>query len=152
MAFPRNINQLCTPSFVYFILSVVGIIITIFQNMGHTNIYCLGSLTCNVPSTIMIFIIKVVYILFWTWILNLMCKDGYTNIAWFLVLLPFVLLFWIVGMVAINQMKNKKEHMMNAPGGNPHPGQEGILQHTMDAFSLIEGHGRRPPKKWLRRI
>jgi hypothetical protein len=145
MAFPRNINQLCTPSFVYFILSVVGIIITIFQNMGHTNIYCLGSLTCNVPSTIMIFIIKVVYILFWTWILNLMCKDGYTNIAWFLVLLPFVLLFWIVGMVAMNQMKNKKEHMMNAPGGDPHPGQEGILQPSMEGF-------RKTPKKWLRRI
>ena len=64
-----------------------------------------------------------------------MCKDGYTNIAWFLVLLPFVLLFWIVGMVAMNQMKNKKEHMINAPGGDPHPGQEGILQPSMEGYS-----------------
>ena len=136
MAFPRNINELCTPSFVYFILSVVGIIITIFQNMGNTNIYCLGSLTCNVPSTILIFIIKVVYILFWTWILNLMCKDGHKNIAWFLVLLPFVLLFLIVAMVAMNQRKNRKEHMMNsAPGGDPHPGQESILKPGMEGYN-----------------
>jgi len=86
----------------------------------------------------MIFIIKVVYILFWTWILNLMCKDGYTNIAWFLVLLPFVLLFWIVGMVAMNQMKNKnkKENMSNfIGGGDSHSGQEGIQQASMEGYS-----------------
>ena len=101
MVFPRNINQLCTPSFVYFILSVIGIIITIFQNMGHTNIYCLGNLTCNVPSTIMIFIIKVVYILFWTFILNSLCKAGYKEVSWFLVILPLLLFFVILGLIII---------------------------------------------------
>ena len=60
------------------------------QNMGNSRIFCLGNFSCRVPSTIAVFIFKLVYILFWTWILNLMCKDGHTNIAWFLVLLPFI--------------------------------------------------------------
>jgi len=41
---------------------------------------------------------KVLYILFWTWVLNLMCKGGYKNVAWFLVLLPFVLFFVVLGL------------------------------------------------------
>lgn len=109
MAFPRSVNQLCTPSFVYLVLSVIGIIVTIFQNMGNTNKYCLGNLTCNVPSTVAIFIMKIICILFWTWILNLICNDGHKNIAWFLVLLPFILMFLVVGMVAMNQNKNKNK-------------------------------------------
>jgi H+/Cl- antiporter ClcA len=113
MAFPRKLNQLCTPAFVYFVLSVVGIIVTIFQNMGNTNKYCLGTLTCNVPSTIIIFVMKIICILFWTWVLNLMCNDGHKNIAWFLVLLPFILIFLAVGMVSMNQKKKKREGMKN---------------------------------------
>ena len=113
MAFPRSVNQLCTPSFVYLVLSVIGIIVTIFQNMGNTNKYCLGSFTCDVTSTVAIFIMKIVCILFWTWILNLMCKDGHKNIAWFLVLLPFILIFSIVAIVSFDQMKRKREGMKN---------------------------------------
>jgi hypothetical protein len=55
--------------------------------------------------------VKVVYIMFWTWVLNLMCKDGHTGIAWFLVLLPFVLLFVILGSVMMYQKDKKKEGM-----------------------------------------
>jgi len=122
MAFPRKLNQLCTPAFVYFVLSFVGIIVTIFQNMGNTNKYCLGSLTCNVPSTVAIFIMKIIGILFWTWVLNLMCNDGHKNIAWFLVLLPFILMFLVVGMVSMNQKKKQKEGMTKGKspcGSNP---------------------------------
>jgi H+/Cl- antiporter ClcA len=128
MAFPRKLNQLCTPAFVYFVLSVVGIIVTIFQNMGNTNKYCLGGLTCNVPSTIIIFIMKIICVLFWTWVLNLMCNDGHKNIAWFLVLLPFILIFLAVGMVSMNQKKKQKEGMTSSPCASgtcpskkPHP-------------------------------
>jgi uncharacterized membrane protein len=34
-----------------------------------------------------------------------MCKDGHTGIAWFLVLLPFVLLFVIISLVMMSQKK-----------------------------------------------
>jgi hypothetical protein len=97
MAFPKSVKQLCTPAYIYFLLSVIGIIIAIIQNVGNSGVYCLGSMSVPVSSTIMVFVVKVIGILFWTWILNLMCKDGHKEIAWFLVLLPFVLLFFMMG-------------------------------------------------------
>ena len=108
MAFPNKLSQLCTPSYVYFIISVLGIAISVIQNIGNNKKYTLGMFSCRVPSCIAIFIIKVIYIFFWTWILNLMCKDGHSSIAWFLVLLPFVLLFLIMAMAVLYQKKNKE--------------------------------------------
>ena len=109
MAFPNKLNQLCTPSLVYFVISVIGLAMAVIQNLGNNNRYNLGSFSCQVPSCMAIFIIKVVYVLFWTWILNLMCRDGHVEIAWFLVLLPFILLAIVIGLVMVNQKKSKKE-------------------------------------------
>jgi predicted permease len=105
MAFPTNLKQLCTPSYVYFIISVLAIAIAVVQNIGNSKTYTFGSFSCNVPSCMLIFVLKIVYIVFWTWILNLMCKDGHTGIAWFLVLFPFVLLFVILSLVMMRQKK-----------------------------------------------
>lgn len=109
MAFPNKLSQLCTPSLVYFVISVVGLAMAVVQNLGNKHHYSLGSFSCQVPSCMAIFIIKIVYVLFWTWILNLMCRDGHDEIAWFLVLLPFILLAIIIGIVMMNQKKNKGE-------------------------------------------
>lgn len=115
MAFPNKLSQLCTPSYVYFILSVLMLVMSAVQNMGNSTRYDLGMYSCRVSSCITVFIAKIIYILFWTWILNLMCKDGHTGIAWFLILIPFILLFIILGLVMMNQKKNKnrKEGMCN---------------------------------------
>jgi ABC-type xylose transport system permease subunit len=94
MAFPRKLKELCTPAFIYFLLSVIGIVATVVSNLGgRNNMYTLGHFSTPVPNTWLVLIINIIYILFWTWILNLMCKDGHREIAWFLVLLPFVLFF-----------------------------------------------------------
>jgi H+/Cl- antiporter ClcA len=102
MAFPKSLKELCTPAYVYFILSVIGIIASAIQNMGNKSVYRMGMFSARVPSTILVFLVKIVYILFWTWILNLICKDGHKGIAWFLVLIPFILLFVIMGLVMVN--------------------------------------------------
>lgn len=99
MAFPKRFKELCTPAMLYFVLSMVGLILVIFQNLGNRNVYTLGSYSAQVPDTTLVFIVKLIYILFWTWILNLMCKDGHSEIAWFLVLIPFILMFLIMMMV-----------------------------------------------------
>ncbi len=109
MAFPTKLSQLCTPAYIYFMLSVIMIVISAFQNMGNNGRYTLGMFSCLVPSCLLVFAIKVLYILFWTWILNLMCKDGHSNIAWLLILLPFVLLFVLVGMAMMYQNKKQKK-------------------------------------------
>ena len=112
MAFPNKLSQLCTPSYVYFIISVLAIAISSVQNMGNNNKYTLGMFSCRVPSCIAVFIVKVIYIFFWTWILNLMCKDGHTGVAWFLVLIPFVILFAIISIVMMSQKKKGKKESL----------------------------------------
>jgi len=109
MPFVKNLNQLCTPAYIYFIISTLGLAFAAIQNLGNTQMYALGNFSCRVPSTIAIFILKLVYILFWTWILNLMCKDGEQTIAWLLVLLPFILLFVILGTIMVYQNDEKKD-------------------------------------------
>jgi len=101
MALPKKLSELCPPSAFYFIISMISIIIIFLQNIGNNNIYTIGIYSCNVPNTILVFILKVIYILFWTWILNLICKDGYTGISWLLVLLPFILLFILIGLMML---------------------------------------------------
>lgn len=107
MSFPKRLSDLCTPSRVYFLVSLFVLVIAIIQNFGNTNKYCMGSFVCEVPSTILVFVIKIAYILFWAWILNLICKDGHKKIAWFLVLLPFLLYFVIIGVVFLNKRYKK---------------------------------------------
>jgi H+/Cl- antiporter ClcA len=109
MAFPTKLSQLCTPAYVYFIISFLAIVISAIQNMGNNKIYTLGTFSCNVPSCLAVFIVKIVYILFWTWILNLICKDGHKGIAWLLVLFPFILLFVIIALAMMYQKNNKKK-------------------------------------------
>jgi hypothetical protein len=97
-----DLKKLCSPAFVYLALSVVAILIIAFQNLGNTKKYCVGLFECEVENTIVVFLFKVIYVLFWTFILNVLCKSGHKSIAWFLVLLPFMLLFVIIGWFLLN--------------------------------------------------
>ncbi len=99
MAFPRSLKELCTPSKIYFIISIVAVILMLIQNMSNDDVFEIGCYSCNVPSTLFIFVMKMIYILFWTWILNLMCKDGHSDIAWFLLLVPFFIALIIAAMM-----------------------------------------------------
>ena len=93
----KGLRNLCTPSYVYLVISAIALVVMMYQNMGNVDKYCLGSYSCNVSSTALIFVIKAIYILFWTWVLNLICKAGAPGISWFVLLLPFILLFVILG-------------------------------------------------------
>ena len=106
MAFPSKLKELCSPAFIYFILSVIGIVASVISNLGgNSNIYTLGHFSTPVSNTWFVLIINIIYVLFWTWILNLMCKDGHREIAWFLVLLPFVLFFILMFTIGTSGME-----------------------------------------------
>ena len=96
-----GLKNLCTPAYVYLVISGITLAAMFIQNMGNVNLYCLGSYSCNVSNTSMIFIIKLLYVLFWTWLLNIICRGGATSFAWFLVLLPIIMLFAMLGMMMI---------------------------------------------------
>ena len=100
--FPKTVKELCTPAMIYFVISIIALAMVLLQNLSNQNSYNVGSFSCRVPSTALVFIVKLIYILFWTWILNLICKDGHTSISWLLVLLPWILLFVMVGLLMIN--------------------------------------------------
>jgi len=98
-----GLKNLCTPASVYLVISLIALFIMAAQNYfnGSTNVYCLGSYSCVVSSTLLVFVIKFIYILFWTWILNLICNAGATGISWFLILVPFLLLFVMIAYMMI---------------------------------------------------
>ena len=100
--FPKTLKDLCTPAAVYFIISMIALVIVILQNLGNTHSYNIGNFSCRVPNTMLVFVVKFIYIVFWTYVLNLICKDGHVGISWLLVLLPFILLFVITGLLMLN--------------------------------------------------
>lgn len=88
-----KIQSLCTPAFIFFILSVLSLFVMLFDNLENTHHYCFGNVSCNVANTSTIFIVEILFIVFWTWFLNAICSRGYVNVAWFILLFPYILLF-----------------------------------------------------------
>lgn len=100
--FPKTLKELCTPAMIYFVISITSLIMVLFQNLGNSNSYNIGSFSCRVPNTALVFVAELIYVLFWTYVLNLICKDGHTSLSWLLVLLPWILLFVIIGILMLN--------------------------------------------------
>jgi hypothetical protein len=110
--------NLCTPATIYLVLSAIGIIMIAFQNYGMSpNMYCVGNVQCPVQTTVPIFIMKILYVTFWTFILNTLCSYGYNQLAWFLLLLPFILFFVMVFMVG--NLMNKRTTSVPPPSSSP---------------------------------
>lgn len=103
MASIPGLKNLCTPALVYFALSFVTILVMAFQNLGNPASYCVGRYSCNVTDINMLFLMKFVYVVFWTWVLNIICREGYEGLSWLLVLIPYMLmLIFILSMFIIN--------------------------------------------------
>ena len=107
---PKRLKDLCTPAFLYFVISIIGLIVVVFQLISNNNPLGLGSFSSHrVPNLTLMIIVKLIYILFWTWILNLICKNGYSSVSWLLVLIPFFLFFSLMFVVREGLTdKNKK--------------------------------------------
>jgi hypothetical protein len=91
-----KIQSLCTPAFIFFVISVLSLFVMLFDNLENTHSYCFGNVSCNVANTSTIFIVEIIFIVFWTWFLNAICSRGYVNVAWFILLFPYILLFAIL--------------------------------------------------------
>jgi hypothetical protein len=82
------------------------------QNIGNTNKMCVGRVQCGVHNTAGMFLINAAWIIFWTWALSTLCKYGHPNVAWFLVLLPFIALF--IALVAFADMVSGNHQAVHA--------------------------------------
>lgn len=100
--FPKTIKELCTPALAYFILGIISFVSLLAQNMSDTTKFCMGKMSCSVPHVGLVLFGKLLYIGFWTWALNALCRAGHKKIAWAIFFLPFIFfLVTITAMVAI---------------------------------------------------
>ena len=70
-----KLNKLCLPSKLYLAIAIITLLFSLF-NQSIFNIIKFG-----------------IIIAFWTWNLNIICKAGYNNIAWVLLVFTFIMAF-----------------------------------------------------------
>lgn len=97
------IPKMCTPAKVYLVISTIVLILMGLQNVGNNTQYCAGDYSCAVSSIAVVFIIKMLYVVFWTWVLNLICNAGGSIVSWVLVLFPLLLMFLLIGLNMIGR-------------------------------------------------
>ena len=106
--------MICAPALTYLVISLVALLVSWVQNSQNTNVYCAGHVSCSVQNTAYIFILKLMWFLFWTWVLNVLCVKGYPTVAWVLVAIPFMVFFTLMFGLA-NAMASGRTGPPSAP-------------------------------------
>lgn len=104
-------NKLCQPAKFYLVMSIVYYILILLQNIGSPDRFYLGSYSCSHSNPGILLLINGLFILLWTWLLNLICGINKT-ISWIIVFFPIFVLFISFGIVLmrgiqIESMANK---------------------------------------------
>ena len=110
MSLQSYVKSLCTPAYVYLVMSVISLVMIMLQNAGNTTEYCAGNFACDVSSTGIVLLVHGLYILVWSFGLNSICQAGYKTLSWLFLLLPFVLGFILIGLFILNQGVIHKAH------------------------------------------
>lgn len=101
----KNYNLLCTPSQVYVLISAIAIVAMLLQNIAEPRKYCIGRFSCQLNfNNLFVFAVKVLYVIFWAIVLDSLCKNGYKDLAWAIVLLPFFLLFLMIALFMMSRL------------------------------------------------
>jgi hypothetical protein len=90
---PQNIKMikaLCTPAYIYLIISIIAIVAAMFENAGRTRTYSFCGYTMNVDNTGVVFLLQGIIVVFWTIVLDSLCKNGFSQLSWLLLALPFI--------------------------------------------------------------
>jgi len=86
----KDFSKLCTPAKVYFAVAVIASVIALFHRVSILAVF-----------------VKLVFAFIWTFVLGWLCDSGYKNVAWFLVLLPYVLMLLAVfGIVELSRSQH----------------------------------------------
>ena len=91
-------GKLCNPAQFYLVISLVALLLIALQNLRTPGRLCLGSYSCSNGHVTEFLLGNAVYIVFCTWILDLICK-GSPGLSWIIVLIPFILMFLAFGLV-----------------------------------------------------
>jgi len=106
MKIQKTYGSLCKPAQFYLLISVASFVLMLLQNIGARDTFTLG--TYSVPSSnpVFILVINAVYIVAWTWLLNMICKIN-PKISWVIVLFPFVLFFLALALLLFTGNKSR---------------------------------------------
>jgi len=97
-----TLSKTCTPAMLYFGISIFLLVLLGLNNLGQNELY-IGNKNYDVNiDNFVIFILNAIYILFWTFILDLLCKNGWSTLSWFIFLLPFILFFVFYSFIIFN--------------------------------------------------
>jgi hypothetical protein len=107
-------DKLCPPAQIYLVVSVIMLVLSYFGlsaisqqlEMHQSNSPLLQSLNFTYQKDSRTsYVVQGVLIILWTWLLSYFCRNGYTSLSWFLVLLPWVLMFMAFFVYVINTIK-----------------------------------------------
>jgi hypothetical protein len=96
-----EIPSFCMPAKVYLVLSLLGMIYTLFS------------------GSISIVILHLLFIALWAWFLNWLCDKGYSSISWLLVLFPyfmFMLIFLLMFFLTLMSLPYATVNATQGPG------------------------------------
>jgi len=71
-------RKLCTPAKIYFVLAVLACLMALYNRVSFSVVF-----------------VKLIFAFIWTFVLSWLCSKGFKNVAWFLVLLPYLLLLLV---------------------------------------------------------
>ena len=108
-------DKICTPAQIYLIVSFILMALSYFGlsaisqqiTLNQANNSFLQSLNFTYQKdTRTSYVVQAVFIVLWTWVLSYLCKKGFSNLSWFLVLLPWVLMFLAFFVYIIETVKS----------------------------------------------
>jgi hypothetical protein len=70
----KQFKDLCTPARIYFVVTVLFCVISLFNGMPFLGVA-----------------MKLFFAVIWTYILGWLCKKDLTALSWFLILLPLII-------------------------------------------------------------
>ena len=108
-------DKLCTPAQIYLIVSFILMILSYFGlnaisqqiTLNQSNSSLLQSLNFTYQKdTRTSYVVQAVFIVLWTWVLSYLCNKGFSNLSWFLILFPWILMFLAFFVYIIEMVKS----------------------------------------------
>ena len=108
-------DKLCTPAQIYLIVSFILMVLSYFGlnaisqqiTLNQSNSSFLQSLNFTYQKDSRTsYVIQAVFIGLWTWVLSYLCNKGFSNLSWFLILFPWILMFLAFFVYIIEMVKS----------------------------------------------
>lgn len=80
-----QVKKFCSPALVYFMISITSILLLLILTLTNKKLKPKRMMVMN------LLLFHFISVLFWSFILNLICKHVDIRVSWFLVLFPYLM-------------------------------------------------------------